>query len=178
MTSHLVPLRLTPEQEGKVFGVLSVGCDRETAANIVGCTTSEIANAMRDSPEFAKSVRQTEAMVEMAHMRTVHEAAKDPKNWKASVWWLEVRSPERFVSRGADTVTSRQLKAFIQLLSHNLNEDIRNDEDRERILKRFEEIQNFADSIRDPLWTQALDEDSDDESEDRTDNVSSPTFDD
>jgi hypothetical protein len=172
----LIPI-LSPEQEGQILGILSVGCDRETAANIVGCTAAEIAQAMRDDCEFAKTVRRTEAMVELAAMRTVHEAAKDPKNWKAAVWWLEVRSPERFVSRGPDTVTSRQLKAFIELLNHNLIDDIRDEEDRARILKRFAEIQNFADSIRDPLWSPVAVEDTDRESESVSHHVPCPTFD-
>jgi hypothetical protein len=165
MMLPLVPITLSPEQEGQILGILSVGCDRETAANVAGCTTAEIALAMRDDPKFAQSVRRTEAMVEMALMRTVNEAAKDPKNWRAAVWWLECRSPERFASRGAGTVTSRQLKTFVQVLSHHLNDDVKCPEDRERVLNRLAEIESFADLIRDDLWTHPSDDDSETASE-------------
>jgi hypothetical protein len=75
-------IKLTPEQQGKIFGVLSIGCDRETAANVIGSTLADFGRAMRGDPEFAKSVRRTEAMAELGHMRSVHEASKDPRNWR------------------------------------------------------------------------------------------------
>ena len=59
---------------------------------------------LRDA-DFAAEVRRAEAPVELSHMRNVQNAAQDGKNWRASVWWLERRSPERFGPRGAGTVT-------------------------------------------------------------------------
>ena len=96
MTSELITPALTDEQKGQICGILSVGCDRETAANFVGCSLADIRRAMQHDRAFAANVRRTEAGVELSHMRTVQEAAKEAKNWRASVWWLERRSPERF----------------------------------------------------------------------------------
>jgi hypothetical protein len=152
MTCPLPPNELTPEQKGQVFGILSVGCDRETAANFIGCSSADIGQAMRSDPAFAATVRRTEAAAEVNHMRNVQQAAKDEKNWRASVWWLERRSPDRFGSRSAGTVTTRNLKAFLEMLSGCLNEDVQNAEDRERILNRLQQIQRRVDQLADDLW--------------------------
>jgi hypothetical protein len=152
MMNQLLQLELSAEQKAQVYGILSVGCDRETAANFVGCSPAEIARAMRHDKGFAATVRRTEAAAELSHMRTVHKAAKDEKNWRASVWWLERRSPERFGSRGAGTVTARHLKAFLTILGEGLNSDIHDPTDRERVMSRFKEYQTLIDDLNDSAW--------------------------
>src|SRR5262245_11314622 len=116
MISDQIDTILSEEEKSKICGVLSAGCDRETAANYVGCRAADISRAMlRDRP-FAAQVRRTEAGCELTHMRTVQDAAKDPKNWRASVWWMERRAPERFGPRGPGSVTLRQLDEFLNVL--------------------------------------------------------------
>ncbi|MCC7475037.1 MAG: hypothetical protein IT425_06545 [Pirellulales bacterium] len=170
---------LTAEQKGQVYGILSVGCDRETAANFIGCFPADIERAMRLDPAFAKSVRRTEATVELHHMRTVHQAAKDEKNWRTAVWWLERRSPERFGSRGAGTVTARHLKSFLTLLGEGLYSDIEKSEDRERVLARFVQFQKLADDLANDVCGSILDprgEKSPDEDASAGDEVDSDDF--
>jgi hypothetical protein len=159
MTCELLATELAAEQKGQIFGILSVGCDRETAAAYVGCSPADIASAMRQDISFANTVRRTEAAAELAHMRNVQQAGKDVKNWRASVWWLERRSPERFGARSPGTITARHLKTFIQMLSNNLNSDVRDPDDRQRVLDRLEHIQHFIDDLTDDLFdVQATDE--------------------
>src|SRR4051812_30331998 len=122
MTHTITPL--TDEQKGRICGVLSVGCDRETAANFVGCTTRDLHRAMHDDAAFAAHVRRTEASVELTCMRTVQEAAKDPKNWRASVWWLEMRSPERFKPGGPAEVSLAQIQQFFNVLSEIICDEV------------------------------------------------------
>jgi hypothetical protein len=138
MTCHLNSVALADEQKGQVCGILSVGCDRETAANFVGCTVAEIGRTMKQDPAFAANVRRTEAATELAHMRNVQQAAKDPKNWRASVWWLERHSPERFGRRGAGQVTVRQLETFMETITGILSNEIPNDDDRQRVIAGFD----------------------------------------
>ena len=145
MTCQLISSELTAEQQGQVYGILSVGCDRETAANYIGCSLADIVRAMRQDAEFGASVRRTEAAAELSHMRTVQNAAKDEKHWRASVWWLERRSPERFGSRSAGAVTSRHLKAFLTIIGESLHNDIHNAEDR---AARDGEIRTISDARR------------------------------
>ena len=74
---------------------------------------------MRQDRAFAAQLRRTEAGAELAHMGTVKEAAKEAKNWRASVWWLERHAPDRFGPRGAGTVTVRQLDEFLNVLTEH-----------------------------------------------------------
>ena len=161
MTCQLISTRLTAEQQGQVYGILSVGCDRETAANYIGCSLADIVRAMRQDAEFGASVRRTEAAAELSHMRTVQNAAKDEKNWRASVWWLERRSPERFGSRSAGAVTTRHLKAFLTIIGESLHNEIHNAEDRERVMARFEQFQTLVDDLADDVCGTALNLDED-----------------
>jgi hypothetical protein len=131
MTNELIPV-LTDEKKGQICGVLSAGCDRETAANFVGCRPADISRAMLRDSEFAAQVRRTEAGCELGHMRTVQEATKEAKNWRASVWWMERRAPDRFGPRGASQVTLRQLDEFLNVVA-----DIVSDEIECRWAKRF-----------------------------------------
>lgn len=152
MTNQLIPIELTPEQKAQVFGILSVGCDRETAANFVGCSLVDITRSMRNDTDFGTSVRRTEAACELYHMRNVHEAAKDEKNWRTSVWWLERKAPERFGPRSAGTVASRHLKAFIQMMGESLCEAIQNADDRDRVHARFRQINELIHQMTDDWW--------------------------
>jgi hypothetical protein len=140
MASELINSPLTDEQKGQICGILSVGCDRETAANFVGCSTAEIGRAMRQDPAFAAHVRRTEAGSELSHMRTVQDAAKEAKNWRASVWWLERHSPERFGPRGAGQVTVRQLDEFLQTLVEIVCDEIESEEGQRRMIKRMNDV--------------------------------------
>ncbi len=161
MTCQLIPIELTAEQQGQVYGILSVGCDRETAANYIGCSLADLVRAMRQDAEFGASVRRTEAATELSHMRTVQNAAKDEKNWRASVWWLERRSPERYGSRSAGAVTTRHLKAYLTIVGESLHNDIRNAEDRERVMARFKQFQTLVDDMTDDVCGTALNLDED-----------------
>ncbi len=144
MICELVPIELTDEQKAQVYGILSVGCDRQTAANFVGCSLADIRRAMQWDPKFAAGVCRAEAGAELNHMRNIQQAAKDEKHWRASVWWLERRSPERFGPRGPGVVTSRQLKAFIDVLAETLREEIGTSDDQQRVIAR---LRSLADSV-------------------------------
>jgi hypothetical protein len=135
-------LPLTDEQKAAIFGILSVGCDRQTAADYIGCSLSELGQAMRRDKAFAKAVRRHEATVELNHMHNVNELAtkQDKKEWRASVWWLERRSPERFAARSAGTVTARQLIRFTSMLAGILADEIRDEADRTRVLLRIDRM--------------------------------------
>jgi hypothetical protein len=149
--SHTIT-QLSGEQKNRLLGVLGVGCDRQTAAHIVGCTVEDFGRTLESDPAFAVDVRRTEAAVELAHMRAIYKAVIDDKQWRASIWWLEQHAPERFVSRGPGTVTQSHLRAFVDLLSEHLNSDIHDPADRERVLDRLKQMYDVAAHINDILW--------------------------
>ena len=147
MTCELIPSELTDEHKGQIYGILSVGCDRQTAANFVGCSLAEIRRAMQQDATFAAGVCRAEAGAELNHMRNVQQAAKDEKHWRASVWWLERRSPERFGPRGPGVVTARQLRAFVEILADVLREDVRDADERQQILARLNTLASSVDQM-------------------------------
>jgi len=147
MTGNLISALLTEEQQAQVCGILSVGCDRQTAADYLGCSLADIRQMMQHDSTFSDGVRRAEAGVELMHMRNVQELAKDKKDWRASVWWLERRSPERFGRRSAGVVTVRQLKAFAAILAEAVQEDVQCEEDRERLLARLSAITASVDQL-------------------------------
>jgi hypothetical protein len=60
------------------------------------------------------------------------------------------------------------MKAYVQMLIHNLDNEVQNPEDRKRVLKRLAEIEGYANSIRDDLWMLSSDEVAEDEVPTRT----------
>jgi hypothetical protein len=137
---------LSDEQKGRICGILSVGCDRQTAADFVGCSLSDIRLAIQRDAEFLSNVRRAEASVELSHMRNVQQAAQEKKDWKASIWWLECRSPERFARRSG-AVSVRQLKAFVSILIDTLSREVSNAEDRQRVMARMRQITESVEQL-------------------------------
>jgi hypothetical protein len=157
MTCELIITGISSEEQARVLGVLAVGCDRETGAAYIGRSPDDITRAMRNDPSFAKEVRRTEASVEVSHMRRLRDAAQDPKNWRISAWWLERRCPERYGARTPGSVTTKQLKAFIQVVGENLNTDIRDPIDRERVAGRLRQVEQCVDRLGDELCSVNVD---------------------
>ncbi len=141
---------LTDEQKTQIRGILSVGCDRQTAVDYAGCSLTDIRRSMQQDAMFMAEVRRAEAGIELMHMRNVQEAAEQKKEWRASVWWLEQRSPERF-ARKVGTMTAKQLKAFSAMLLDIYRQEVHDAADRERLIARFNRLmdtleQMFADA--------------------------------
>lgn len=156
MVHVLLQPQLTDEQKANICGILSVGCDRETAANYVGCRSSDISRAMLRDHAFAAQLRRTEAGCELGHMRTVQEATKEAKNWRASVWWMERRAPDRFGLRGAGHVTLRQLDEFLNVVADIVCDEVECRDGQQRVLGRMgEAIRELDQLVRMTLLTSA-----------------------
>jgi hypothetical protein len=147
MTCHPPPVTLTEQQKAEICGILSVGCDRQTAADFIGCRLSDIRDGMQSDVQFLTHVRRVEAGAELTHMRCVQEATKEKKDWRAAVWWLERRSPERFGRRSPGAVTARQLKTFVTILIDTLSSEITHPDDRQRVMNRIREIGDAVEKL-------------------------------
>jgi len=143
MTRKPISYRLSDEQRRNICLLLSTGCDRDTAAKFSRCSPVDLRREILRDPVFATDVRHAEGMSELAHIRNVQNAAQDVKQWRASVWWLERRSPERFGRRAAGTITTRQLQAFIAQLASSMFEAVQDVEDRERLLERLAQLERL-----------------------------------
>ena len=137
----LTTFRLSDQQRQNICLLLSSGCDRQAAVNFARCSKIDLQRELLCDPAFAADVRHAEAMSELAHIRNVQNAADDVKNWRASVWWLERRSPERFARRDAGTITSQQLQVFIAQLAATLFDAVQNPHDRERLIERLHQLE-------------------------------------
>jgi hypothetical protein len=129
---------LTDQQKQDACAILSTGCDRETSAKYLGCSLADIQREMSRNPQFAAEVRRAEATSELNHMRNVQRAARDDKQWRASVWWLERRAPERFGRRDSGAITARQLEQVIFHLVSLVMEEIHDVADLERVVSRLQ----------------------------------------
>jgi hypothetical protein len=144
MSCQLIPLPLSDDQQAQICGILSVGCDRQTAADYAGCSLADFRAQLQRDPRFQAVVRRAEAGAELSHMRNVQEVAREKKDWRASAWWLERHSPERFARRSPGAITTRQLKAFVAILTAVLKEELTSTADYERIVSR---LQAMAESV-------------------------------
>jgi hypothetical protein len=147
MTRETDILQLSDDQKHKICLYLSTGCDRETAAKLTHCAHWDMHYAMLRDTNFAADVRRAEGASELVHVRNVQNAAQDVKNWRASVWWLERRSPERYGKRDANTVTTRHLKAFVAQLVSVVVEELPDASDRQRIVDRFGQLLRELDQL-------------------------------
>jgi hypothetical protein len=141
-------IALTEDQKREAVAIVALGCDRETAAKYVGCTVQQLGDEARRDPGFAAEVRRAEAGCELGHMRVVQQAAREQKQWRASLWWLERRAPDRYARRDAGTVTRRELGRFLHAVAGGIAAEVRDEDDRRRVLDR---LALLADSIADPL---------------------------
>jgi hypothetical protein len=87
--------RFTEWQRGKLCEVILLGCDRTTACDYIGVSLAELQQEMERDEKFEREVARAEAEAAVRHMGNVHKAAKDEKNWRTSVWWLERREQAR-----------------------------------------------------------------------------------
>lgn len=141
-------MTLSEEQKREAVLIASVGCDRETIAKYVGCVSTSLDEALRMDQAFAASLRRAEASCELTHMRSIQQAARDERHWRASVWWLERRAPERYARRDADAVGRREVVRFLTTIASTIAEAVRNDGDRRRVLDKLGEL---GESLVDPL---------------------------
>lgn len=131
---------LTKQQKRDIVLIAKVGCDRETAAQYAEATLAQLVEACREDELFAKHLAAAEATAELAHMQNVQQASKEEKNWRASVWWLERRMPERYGRRDAESITPGQLQKFLALLAGVVAEEVTDAHDRQRLMERMRTI--------------------------------------
>ncbi len=140
MTSSNELQILTDDQKREFCLIVLIGCDRETACNYLGWSRSQLQNALKQDPQFAKRLARAEATPEFIHMRNLHNAAKDEKHWRVSVWWLERCAPERYARRNPDAVSAAQLRQIIKQIADAITGEVASPDDRQRLLTRLSKI--------------------------------------
>ena len=85
MTQPNLPLQFSAEQKSRCCVLISMGCSRETACKYLGLSATDLRRELQLDWEFRAQLLRAEATPEFNHMRNLHQAAKDEKNWRASV---------------------------------------------------------------------------------------------
>src|SRR5262249_3573393 len=107
---------LTDSQCSAVRDALALGCDRATACHFSGVTLEELQTTIDADETLERKLAQAEARASVRHIGYLHEAAKDERNWRISVWWLEQRDKRQ--SREASTEPGeRHLRELVQALA-------------------------------------------------------------
>jgi hypothetical protein len=98
----------------EVVRLVSQGFSVRLAARSVGCAEGTVRYARKNDPEFAQQFEQVGAERELALLRIIRQAAKDPRQWRAGAWLLERMFPERYApckGRGRATCADRGFAA-------------------------------------------------------------------
>lgn len=132
---------MTETQRKQLVGTLQLGCPMETATEFAGVEQQDVHAEMLSNPTFTKEVLQSQATPEIVHMRGVREAAKDVKNWRASVWWLERCLPQKYGRRQPGTVTEDEFEKFIAELVELVDSEVRDRHDQQRLIEKINGMQ-------------------------------------
>lgn len=91
--------KLDITRQNDICSILGVGGTRKMAARYVGCHERSIRNLARRDPAFAERLRQSEINPELQYLKTIDEAAREPKQWRAARWMMEHLYPHRYARR-------------------------------------------------------------------------------
>lgn len=141
---------LTTEQKNAICHMVLMGCERESAAQAMRCSTAQLRQQVADDPEFSEELLRSEGMAEWHRMKAVHKAAEDEKHWRAATWWLEQKSKRRRSQANAQQVTTKELQQYLAELIDVIFSCVKCEEDRDRVLQRLTEMAQLieADSAK------------------------------
>jgi hypothetical protein len=94
--------------------MLAAGTTRTSAAKFAGCRRLDLDAEIKRDPVFKQLVRQSELRPEMDSLRTLLEAARDPKQWRAAAWALERMYPRRYGASKREAVRPAELRKFVE----------------------------------------------------------------
>ncbi|MBR6437044.1 MAG: hypothetical protein IKS45_11095, partial [Thermoguttaceae bacterium] len=143
LTAIQIQLFMKPISEIKqreILALLSVGCSRRTAARYVNCTQKAIDELAQANPDFAEKLRKAEANLEIESIKNMFNAAKQEKNWRASAWLLERKSPEEFQKKKPDVIPAGLLDTLLNRIVTLLIEECPAAVQRKGLLKKLDVI--------------------------------------
>jgi hypothetical protein len=108
----LPPQPLNDGQRRLVCALLALGATRRSAAEFADCRRLDLEAELKRDPAFKLQVLQSELRPEINNLRTLLEAARDPKQWRAAAWALERLYPERYAPQKRNTLQPHDLQIF------------------------------------------------------------------
>lgn len=124
----------------KVCAVLALGCSRKTAADYLGCSPELIRSTARRRKEFAVQATKSEAICEISALTQLSKALKDERNWRAVIWLLERRFPDRYGLRAPRSASPRQVIEVMNQLIDVVAGEVHDAEDQRRVVARLQSL--------------------------------------
>jgi hypothetical protein len=129
--------RLTTEQKNQICSILSIGATRAMAAQYAGCHHATLRAEIRRDRDFAQRVIHSELKLESVCLKSIREAASDPKQWRAAAWALERVFPNRYARRKASTITTDQANELVAEFNEIIASELPVPKFRKRIFDRL-----------------------------------------
>ncbi len=124
----------------EICAILSVGCNRKTAARYVGCHPTTISRTAARDEDFALAVRQAESKHEVLHLTHINKAAQEGRYWRAAAWALERKYPDRYSLRNPNMFTLEQITQVLSQFAEAIFEEVAKASQRKRILARLTDL--------------------------------------
>jgi hypothetical protein len=117
----------------RILGMVFFGCDREIAAHSVGWSKGQLRVELKADEQFSLELARNEGLAELHHMKLVHKATEDEKNWRAATWWLDRRSKDRKERAGKRVITPDEITEFVEELVEIVFAEVKGETDRDRL---------------------------------------------
>jgi predicted secreted protein len=131
-------LPLNEQQQSRVCAILALGGTRRMAVEYAGCTKAQVQAERQKNPFFAERLRLSELRPEIELLRTMFQAATDPKQWRAATWTLERFYPRRYGKQRRDEISSKDLVSFIKRIEAVLEQEIADHATRRKIIEQLQ----------------------------------------
>jgi hypothetical protein len=116
-----------------VLGLIRAGADTAIAAAFAGISPETLDQMQATDAALERALRKAGAESTLAHLHNIHEAAKDPRNWRLSVWWLERSARQTSDTEGA--FSAHAFYAFWADMTHAINRTVSSDTERRELLE-------------------------------------------
>jgi len=120
----LPPQPLNVDQRRRACALLALGGTRRVAAEFADCRRLDLEAEIQRDPAFKLMVQQSELRPEIEILRTLQEAARDPKQWRAAAWALERLYPERYGACKRNALKGADMRIFMALIDQKLERAI------------------------------------------------------
>jgi hypothetical protein len=134
------PPVLDEDKKSRILDLLRSGCGKAAAARAVNCDPRTIAYTAKRDPQFADQLARAEHKSELIHLENINVAGTQPQYWRASAWFLERTSPDRFAKTNPGIVTQSQMTALVVQIAEIIIHEIPVAAYRKQVFKRFDAI--------------------------------------
>jgi lambda repressor-like predicted transcriptional regulator len=125
----------------RLASLVMMGCTLRTAARVAGIAPQRLRKVLLHDPKLSERLLVAEAICEFTNLERLRDAAKDSKNWRIVVWFLERRFPYRYMPRPFSGVSATQMQTTLKSIGEEIAKQFTAPSDRERIIAALGDLQ-------------------------------------